>query len=126
MMKQNLKYGILILFAVLLHSLTMKSANVLYMEDANQQECFISQAHPDIARRAYEHLHIYCVSTPYEIGHADISHITKDKSFHRTETCFYKYMRRKSPTSDVLLHSNRHCLSDPLMYYIYELRKIII
>lgn len=126
-MKQNLKYGIIVLFTILLHSLTMKAADVVYTEDATQQECFISQAKVGSTQMPHEHFHIFGISTPCEIGHADISHIsTTDKSFHRTETCFRKYMLRKSLLSDVLLPINKHSLSDPLTYYIYELRKIII
>lgn len=125
-MKQNLKYGIIVLFAILLHSFTMKAADILYTEDVVDQECFISQANSDATRIAYEHFHLYGVSVLYEMGHADISHVPTDKSFFKTETCFHKYMLRKSPSSDVLLHLNRHSLSDPLTYYVYELRKIII
>lgn len=125
-MKQNLKYGIIVLFAILLHSFTMKAADMLYTEDTTAQECFISQASSDATRIAYEHFHLYGISTPYEMGHADIPHAPTDKSFFKTETCFHKYMLRKSPSSDVLLHLNRHSLSDPLTYYVYELRKIII
>lgn len=126
-MKQNLKYGIIVLFTLLLHSLTMKAADVIYAEDASQQECFISQAQVGATHEAHKHFHIFGISTPCEIGHADISHIsTTDKSLHRPETHFRKYMLRKSPLSDVLLHINKHSLSDPLTYYVYELRKIII
>lgn len=46
-MKQNLKYYIIIVLAVLLHSVTMKAANTSYIiEDPDQEECFISQATP--------------------------------------------------------------------------------
>lgn len=126
-MKQNLKYGIIVLFTILLHSLTMKAADVVYAEDATQQECFISQPQVGVTQISHEHFHLFGISTPCEIGHADISHIsTTDKSFHRPEAYFRKYMLRKSPSSDILLHINKHSLSDPLTYYVYELRKIII
>ena len=47
-MKQNLKYYIIIVLAVLLHSVTMKAANTSYIiEDPDQEECFISQATPE-------------------------------------------------------------------------------
>ncbi|EYE57196.1 hypothetical protein M131_0785 [Bacteroides fragilis str. S6R8] len=45
-MKQNLKYYIIIVLAVLLHSVTMKAANTSYIiEDPDQEECFISESH---------------------------------------------------------------------------------
>ena len=46
-MKQNLKYYIIIVLAVLLHSVTMKAANTSYIiEDPDQEECFISPEYP--------------------------------------------------------------------------------
>lgn len=126
MMKQNFKYGIIVLLAILLHSLSVKAADGAYTEGAIRQACFISQSQTSTARIAYEHFYIYCVSAPCEIGHADISHVPTAKSFFQIETRFHKYMMRKPPSSDVLLHLNKHSLSDPLTYYVYELRKIMI
>ena len=60
-MKQNLKYYIIIVLAVLLHSVTMKAANTSYIiEDPDQEECFISQATP-ASRNILERFHFYCM-----------------------------------------------------------------
>ena len=119
-MKQNLKYYIIIVLAVLLHSVTMKAANTSYIiEDPDQEECFISQATP-ASRNILERFHFYCTIMPCEMGHADISHVPTDKSFIRPEMIFHKYRMRNNPFS---VHSNQ---SDPLTYYVYGLRKIII
>ena len=95
-MKQSLKYYILIVLAVLLHSVTMKAANTSYIiEDPDQDECFIS-------------------------------HVPTDKSFIRPETVFHKYRMRNNPLSDHSIYSHTYNPSDPLTYYVYGLRKIII
>lgn len=67
-MKQNLKYYIIIVLAVLLHSVTMKAANTSYIiEDPDQEECFISQATP-ASRNILERFHFYCTIMPCEWG----------------------------------------------------------
>ena len=114
-MKQSLKYYILIALAVLLHSVTMKAANTSYIiED------------PDQDRNILERFHFYCTIMPCEMGHADISHVPTDKSFIRPETVFHKYRMRNNPLSDHSIYSHTYNPSDPLTYYVYGLRKIII
>ena len=125
-MKQSLKYYILIALAVLLHSVTMKAANTSYIiEDPDQDECFISQAAP-ANRNILERFHFYCTIMPCEMGHADISHVPTDKSFIRPETVFHKYRMRNNPLSDHSIYSHTYNPLDPLTYYVYGLRKIII
>ena len=104
-MKQNLKYYIIIVLAVLLHSVTMKAANTSYIiEDPDQEECVISQATP-ASRNILERFHFYCTFLPCEMGHADISHVPTDKSFIRPEMIFHKYRMRNNPFS---VHSITH------------------
>ena len=125
-MKQNLKYYIIIVLAVLLHSVTMKAANTSYIiEDPDQEECFISQATP-ASRNILERFHFYCTIMPCEMGHEDISHVPTDKSFIRPEMSFHKYRMRNNPFSVHSNHSHTYNPSDPLTYYVYGLRKIII
>lgn len=115
--------------ALLLHVITMKVAEISYLptDEAVQDECFISQAsYSSSSGNAYGHFHFYCTTMPCEMGHADISHVPTDKSFLRSETCFRKYMLRKSLSSDISTRIDRHSLFDPLTYYVYGLRKIII
>lgn len=63
---------------------------------------------------------------PCRMGHADISHVPTDKSFIRPETVFHKYRMRNNPLSDHSIYSHTYNPSDPLTYYVYGLRKIII
>lgn len=125
-MKQNLKYYIIIVLAILLHSVTMKAANTSYMiENSVQNECFVSQstrANRDILGRFY----LYCTIMPCEMGHADVSHVPTDKNFIHSKMFFRKYRTRNNHLSDHSIHSHTYNPSDPLTYYIYGFRKIII
>ena len=94
-------------------------------EDPDQEECFISQATP-VSRNILERFHFYCTIMPCEMGHADISHVPTDKSFIRPEMIFHKYRMRNNPFSVHSNHSHTYNPSDPLTYYVYGLRKIII
>lgn len=128
-MKHKLKYGMVLALALLLHLITMKVADIsCFPADFEaQDECFISQAsYSPSSDNPYGHFHFYCTTMPCEMGHADISHVPTDKSFLRSETCIRKYMLRKSLSSDISIHIDTHRLFDPLTYYVYGLRKIII
>lgn len=128
-MKHNLKYGIVLALAVLLQLIMMKIAGLSSTpagDEAGRDECFITQAYSPCEQNAYRHFHLYCSTMPCEMAHADISHVPTDKNFLRSEVNFRKYMRRKSLTSDISIHVDLYSLFDPLTYYVYELRKIII
>ena len=129
-MKQSLKYYILIALAVLLHSVTMKAANTSYIiEDPDQDECFISQAAPANRNILWGKVFTAIILPIFResiMGHADISHVPTDKSFIRPETVFHKYRMRNNPLSDHSIYSHTYNPSDPLTYYVYGLRKIII
>lgn len=123
-MKQNLKYCILIVLLILLYPMVVKAIGTSYtIQLPEQEECFISQARPN--RDIIESLY-YCAQMPCEIVHADLSHIPTDKSLLRLIACFRIHRDVKSNPSAFLLHLNIHSLSDPLAYYVYGLRKIII
>lgn len=128
-MKHNLKYGMVLAFALLLHLIAINVANLscsTSITPSSQDECFISQAAPSSLHGAYRHFHIYCATMPGEMGHADISHVPADKSFLRPEVSFRKYLRNTSFLSDISIHVSIHSLFDPLTYYVYGLRKILI
>lgn len=126
-MKQNFKYGIVVVLAVLLHLITMQVAGLSYTpaDNAGKDECFISQAYSP-CHDAYRHFHFYHTTIACEMGHTDLSHVPTDKNFLRPEVTFRKYMLRKSLISDISIHVNIHSLFDPLAYYVYGLRKIVI
>ena len=124
-MKQSLKYGLLVVLLLLLHSVTMKAVNVAELPvDAVQEECFLSQARS--VRHVVERFYIYYCDMPCELSHADVSHIPTDKSVTRHFTRFREHRAMNDHSSDYLLHSTIYSLSDPVSYYVFGLRKIII
>lgn len=126
-MKQSLKYCILIVLAVLLHSMVAKAAVLsCTMAEFNQEECFISQSHPATTRNVFERFYLFCSSMPCEMGHADVSHIPTDKFLLHLVACFREHKDHHTSPSASSLLLNIHSLSDPVTYYVYGLRKIII
>lgn len=126
-MRQSLKYSIVVVLVMLLHSVTMKAVDFSHTTThLSQEECFISQARSATAKNAFKRFHIYCATVPCEMAHTDLSHIPTDKSFLRAETICRKYKMRNTFLSDIALNLHIHSLSDPLTYYVYGLRKIIL
>lgn len=124
-MKQGLKYGLLIVMALLLHSVTMKAVDAAKLStETVQQECFLSQA--DSISHAFERFYIYYSNMPCEMGHADVSHIPADKSFIIHFSRFREHKALNDFFSDYLVHPSIYSLSDPVSYYVFGLRKIII
>lgn len=124
-MKQSLKYGLLVVLMLLLHSATMKAVNVAELPaEAVQEECFLSQAHS--VHHAFERFYIYYSDMPCELSHSDVSHIPTDKSFVRYFIRYREHRAMNDSFSDYLLHSTIHNLTDPVSYYVFGLRKIII
>lgn len=124
-MKQSLKYGLLVVLMLLLHSVTMKAVNIAELPtEAVQEECFLSQARS--AHHLFERFYIYYSNMPCELSHADVSHIPTDKSVVRHFARFRAYKAMNHSFTDFLLHSTIYSLSDPVSYYVFGLRKIII
>ena len=124
-MKQSLKYGTLLIFALLLHSIVTKA-----MEESatppvlSLNQCFVSQACP--MRNAIEKFYHFCSPLSCEMGHADLSHVPADKSFLRLTTRQYGY---RGVLPSLYEHSSQlytHNPEDPIMHYIYGQRKIVV
>lgn len=124
-MKQSLKYGLLVVLTLLLHLATMKAVNVVDLPDeAVQEECFLSQ--DSSVHYTFERFYIYYSDMPCELSHGDVSHIPTDKSVVRHFARFREHRAMNGFFSDYLLHSTIYSLSDPVSYYVFGLRKIII
>lgn len=125
-MRQSFKYGLLVVLALLLHSMTMKAAETLVFASADlvQEECLLTQAHP--APSAFQRFYIHYSDMPCEMSHADVSHIPTDKSFIRFVLYFRRLKARSDHFSDYLLHTSIQTSSDPVSYYVFGLRKIIV
>lgn len=89
-MKQSLKYGILLIFALLLHSIVTEATGETVMPDVlSHNKCFVSQARP--MRNAIEKFYLFCSPLSCEMGHADLSHVPTDKNFLRLTIRQYRY-----------------------------------
>ena len=124
-MKQSLKYGILLIFALLLHSIVTEATGETVMPDfLSYNKCFVSQARP--MRNAIEKFYLFCSPLSCEMGHADLSHVPTDKNFLRLTIRQYRY---RGILPSLYEHSSQlytHDPEDPIMHYIYGQRKIVI
>lgn len=124
-MKQSLKYGILLIFALLLHSIVTEATGETVMPDVlSHNKCFVSQARP--MRNAIEKFYLFCSPLSCEMGHADLSHVPTDKNFLRLTIRQYRY---RGILPSLYEHSSllyTHDPEDPIMHYIYGQRKIVI
>lgn len=124
-MKQGLKYGLLVVLALLLHSVTMKAVELADVPtEAAQEECFLSQAYP--MHHAFDRFYMYYSSMPCEMGSVDLSHIPTDKTFIRHFTRFREHKAMNDSFSDYLLHPLTYSLFDPVSYYVFGLHKILV
>ena len=101
-MKQSLKYGILLIFALLLHSI-------------------VTEATGETVK-----FYLFCSPLSCEMGHADLSHVPTDKNFLRLAIRQYRY---RGILPSLYEHSSQlytHDPEDPIMHYIYGQRKIVI
>lgn len=125
-MKQNLKYGLLLVLALLIHVVTneaMESGNGVLTPTYRQERCCLSQARP--VRNALERLyHLYSTQS-CDMSHADVAHAPADKSLLLLVTYFGEHYKLQSPPNSPS-HLTPHCYYDPLTHYIYGLRKIVI
>lgn len=124
-MKQSLKYGIWLILALLLHSMVIEvTSEVRISATLSHDTCFLSQAHP--MRNAIDNFHHFCSALSCEMGHADLSHVPTDKNFLRLSMRQCEYKGIIPPGYGYSLHLYKHDPEDPLMYYIYGQRKILI
>ena len=124
-MKQSLKYGILLIFALLLHSIVTEATGETVMPDVlSHNKCFVSQARP--MRNAIEKFYLFCSPLSCEMGHADLSHVPTDKNFLRLTIRQYRYRGILPSLNEHSSQLYTHDPEDPIMHYIYGQRKIVI
>lgn len=125
-MKQSLKYVLLVVMTLLLHSVATRAVDVVELSiEPVQEECFLSQA-SSVYNDAFEPFHIYYSDMPCEMGHTDISHVPTDKSFVKHFFRFREYKTITHYFPDHRLQLSIYSLSDPVSYYVFGLRKIIV
>ncbi len=125
-MKQSLKYGLFLVLALLICVVS----NEIIKENCKagfttygQKKCYVSQNHP--VRNALEHLYHFYTTQSCDLSHIDVVHVPAEKSVELLITTFYEYKDTQNPpqVSHLPLPKSYY---DPVTYYIYGLRKIII
>ena len=97
-MKQSLKFGLLLVLALLIHCATNGAMERLY--------------------------NLYTTQT-CDMSHTDVAHVPTDKSMFLLIAYFCDHYKHQSPPYPVSSHSPTYYY-DPISYYIYGLRKIVI
>ncbi|WP_455585636.1 hypothetical protein [Bacteroides sp.] len=124
-MKQSLKYGILLIFALLLHSMMTEATGEFSIPDTlSHDKCFVSQARP--MRNAIEKFYLFCSPLSCDMGHADLPNVPTDKNFLRLTTRQCEYKGLMPSLYEHSSHLYTHDPEDPIMHYIYGQRKIVI
>ena len=127
-MKQCIKYFMIILLGVLLYDGAAQAAGISCTFIRNDEErCILSQApttthKQDIRSILYDHFS----SIPLYMDNVDSTQVPGNKSFFILLNYFRMYWLADSPSSNPLLHSAFYPVPDPLSYYVFGLRKIII
>lgn len=125
-MKQSLKCGLLLVLALLIHSVAnaaMEDICKVSSPTYRQEKCCVSQDHP--THNALERLYSFYSAQSCDMSHAVIAHVPTDKSVQLLITHFREHKSPQSPSYTHSFHVPKY-FSDPITHYIYGLRKIVI
>ena len=88
-----------------------------------QEKCYVSQDRP--IQDALERLYNLYTTQTCDMSHTDVAHVPTDKSMFLLIAYFCDHYKHQSPPYPVSSHSPTYYY-DPISYYIYGLRKIVI
>lgn len=125
-MKQSLKFGLFLVLALLIHCATngtMEDMCKVSSPTYRQKICFVSRDCP--IHNALERLYDFYATQSCDMSHTDVTHVPANKSILLPVA--YSEEQHHSPKPSHF--SSPHpltCYYDPISYYIYGLRKIIV
>lgn len=125
-MKQSLKYGLLLVLSLLIYTAVNQAMGSHCKETtlANcQKESYASLNSP--IDNALKHFYFSLSTQSSDLSHLDITFIPVDKSI----ALFISHFRESKHTQRILQDDSSHIpkySADPITYYIYGLRKIVI
>ena len=125
-MKQSLKFGLLLVLALLIHCVTngtMEDICKVTSPTYRQEKCYVSQDCP--IQNALERLYNLYATQSCDMSHADVAHVPTDKSVQLLIAYFREYKSQQNTSQTHSLHIPKY-FYDPITYYIYGLRKIVI
>ena len=125
-MRQCIKYFMIVLLGVLLYDGAAQAAGISCTLISNDSErCFLSQAptsHQQNIRNIYNHFS----SMPLYMDNVDSTQVPGNKSVLLLLNYFRMCWLSDSSIGDSPLHTSFYPVPDPLSYYVFGLRKIII
>ena len=126
-MKQCIKYLMILLLGVLLYDGAAQAAGIscTFIRNNDDERCILSLA-PTTQHQNIRTSYTPFLSTPLYIGNVDSTHVPGNKSALLLLNYFRMRWLAESPACDSLLHASFYPVPDPLSYYIFGLRKIII
>ena len=107
-MKQSLKFGLLLVLALLIHCATngaMEDMCKVSSPTYRQEKCYVSQDRP--IQDALERLYNLYTTQTCDMSHTDVAHVPTDKSMFLLIAYFcdhYKHQSPPYPVSSILLH----------------------
>ena len=125
-MKQSLKFGLLLVLALLIHCVTngtMEDICKVTSPTYRQEKCYVSQDRP--IHNAIERLYNLYSTQSCDMSHTDVAHVPTDKSMLLLIAYLCEHYKLQSPPYSFSLHTPNY-LYDPVTHYIYGLRKIVI
>lgn len=124
-MKQFVKYGLLLIFTLILHCATMmanQEKSTATPPSYRQEKCSLLQDNP--IQNTLNHLYFFHSTQSSDLGHTDISYVPLYKSLNLLVAYFCEHKEQYSPSIESQ-NPFRKCL-DPINHYIYKFRKIVI
>lgn len=125
-MKQNLKFGLLLVLALLIHCATngaMEDMCKVSSPTYRQEKCYMSQDCP--IQNALERLYNLYATQSCDMSHTDVTHVPTNKSVLLPVAFSGEHHNSQRPYHSSSSHPPT-CYYDPISYYIYGLRKIVI
>lgn len=125
-MKQSLKYGLLLVLALLIHSVANEKVENMCKASYptySQEECYLSQESP-VQNALGRLFHLYSIQS-CDMSHVDVVHIPADKSIILPITYLREHKKQVITSFPHLSHLPNN-FYDPITHYIYGLRKIVI
>ena len=115
-MKQSLKFGLLLVLALLIHCVTngtMEDICKVTSPTYRQEKCYVSQDRP--IHNAIERLYNLYSTQSCDMSHTDVAHVPTDKSMLLLIAYFCEHYKLQSPPYSFSLHTPNY-LYDPVTH----------
>lgn len=125
-MKQCIKYFIILLLGVLIYDGAAQAAGISCTFIRNDEEPYILSQAPTSHQQNIQNIYNHFLSTPLYMDNVDSTQVPGNKSVLLLLNYFRMHWQGDTPSCNSLLHASLYPVPDPLSYYVFGLRKIII